>query len=382
MSFQPAHKPIDQLVQSNRIKGASRIIPDDTLPDAVNDEQSAAVVQSVLDYISAAGMSRSAVARSIGLSPTVVGLVLSLTYKGNQKQILIDLDLWLESQIRRDEAPKVSSFVWTKVAEEIRTIADVASTLKTIGLVYGPESSGFGKTMALEAIAAIKPGAVLVTVEKVSATASGLVASIAHAMKISPGNTRYAWSSIKAALAGTSRLLIVDQIHALCGHSADKPLYVLADLFDATGAPQLWCGTSDIVAYLTRGLANGKEPLAQIRRRIGIARDLCERTRPGDGGPGEPLYSIEEVRQIFSRGKMRLTPEAVRYLMQLANTRDSGALGTCANLISMATALNERTATALTADMLKDAHRLLVSRSTFAATENAMQDAPARKATA
>ena len=38
MSFQPARKPIDQLVQQNRVKGAWRIIPDNTLPDAVTDE--------------------------------------------------------------------------------------------------------------------------------------------------------------------------------------------------------------------------------------------------------------------------------------------------------------------------------------------------------
>jgi len=375
------HKPIDQLVEGNRIKSETRIIPDGILPEAVTDEMSAAVVQNILDYLGGTGMSRSALARAIGLSPTVIGLVLSLGYRGNQKQILIDLDLWLEQQIRRDAVPKTSSFVWTSVATEIKTVADVAGTLKTIGLVYGPESAGMGKTLALQAIAAARPGSILVTVEKVACTANGLVSAIAHAMKISPGGTRYAWNLIKSQLTSSGRLLVVDQIHSLCrAHATDKPLYVLSDLFDATGAPQLWCGTSDIVAYLNRRQANGEEPLTQIRRRIGIARDLCERARPGDGGPGEPLYSLEEIRQVFARGKMRMTPDAVRYLWQLANTPDSGALGTCANLVAMATAINERTATALTADMLKSAYRLLVSRNTFAAVEQAMHTPAARTA--
>jgi len=381
MSYQP-QKPIDQLVESNRIKGASRMIPDGILPDAVTDEMAQQVVQAILDYISDSGMSRSAVAKSMGISPTTLGLVLSLNYRGSQQQILIDLDLWLESQLRRDAAPKVSSFVWTKVAEEIRTVGDVASTLKTIGLVYGPESAGMGKTLALHAIASVKPGSIYVSVEKMNATARGLLSAIAKAMKICPAGTHYTYVKIKAQLAGTSRLLMIDQIHALCGaHPGDKPLYVLADLFDATGAPQLWCGTSDIVAYLQRGQMNGREPLAQIRRRIGIARDLCERTRPGDDGPGEPLYTLDEIRQVFARGKMRLTPDAVRYLWSLANAPDSGALGTAANLVAMATAINERNATALTGDMLKAAHRLLVSRNTFTAVEQSMHEpAPARQA--
>ncbi len=156
----------------------------------------------------------------------------------------------------------------------------------------------------------------------------------------------------------------------------------LADLFDATGAPQLWCGTSNVVQYLQRGQANGRDSLAQIRRRIGIAGDLGERTRSDDGGPGEPLYTLDEIQRVFASGKMRITPEAMRYLWQLANTPDSGALGTATNLVSMAVAINERTATALTAEMLRTAHRMLVSRASFAAVEQSMHEPERRQAKA
>jgi hypothetical protein len=369
-----AHTPIDQLINSSRIKGASRIIPDSTLPDAVRQEMRDEVCQSIIDYIGETRMSRSAVARSVGISPTTLGLILNGTYQSNWQQHIIDLDLWLEAQVKRDSTAKGNGFVTTRVAEEIMAVAEVASTLKTIGLVYGPESAGMGKTMALHAIAASKPGSVVVTLGKLDATAAGLIKAIGEALKINcAGGMKQRYCRIKEKLAGTSRMLLIDQIHCLCGaHPGDKPLYVLADLFDATGAPHLWCGTSDVVSYLQRRQAGGQDSLAQIRRRIGCAKDLTERTRTDDGGPGEPLYTIEEIRKVFAQGKMRLTPDAVRYLWQLANTPDSGALGTASNLVRMATAINERTETALTADMLRAAHRMLVSRTTFAAVEQSM----------
>jgi hypothetical protein len=217
----------------------------------------------------------------------------------------------------------------------------------------------------------------------VDSSAAGLLQSIEYALQIRTsihGGARGRFKRIKERLAGTSRMLLIDQIHTLCHVHHDKPLYVLADLFDATGAPQLWCGTSDIVAYLQRGQAHGEDSLAQIRRRIGVSRDLCERTRPGNGGPGEPLYSLDEVRQVFNRGKMRMTPDAIRYLWQLANASDSGALGAATNLVKMANTIYRHTADTLTADMLKTAHQMLVSRDNFMVAEQSMQEPVHRQA--
>jgi DNA transposition AAA+ family ATPase len=376
-----SESPIEKLIDSNRIKGASRIIADGASPESITEQIRQAVSQAIQDYIVEAKLSRSAVARSIGISTTTMGQLLNGNYSGHWQQLTIDLDLWLEQQRRRDAASDSSGFIWTGVATEIKAIADAASTMKCIGLVYGPESAGMGKTLALKAIAAMKPGAVLVTLTKVDSSAAGLLQSIEWALQLRTsmqGGARGRFKRIKERLAGTSRMLLIDQIHTLCHAHGDKPLYVLADLYDATGAPQLWCGTSDIVAYLQRGQAHGEDSLAQIRRRIGVARDLCERTRPGNGGPGEPLYTLDEIRKVFSRGKMRMTPEAVRYLWQLANTPDSGALGAATNLVKMATAIYGHTGNTLTAEMLTTAHRMLVSRDSFVAAEQSMQE-PARR---
>ena len=373
-------QPIDRLVQDARTR-AARVFSDGVAADSVSRDAAERVVQGVLDYLSESGRSRSAVAKSIGVAPSTVGMVLSWKYPGNWREIVLDLDRWLDDQQRRDAAPRgAPAFVWTKAAEEIRAVADAAATLQTIGLVFGP--SGVGKTMALEAVAADKAGALLVTAEKMSATTSGLLRAVARTLRICDGQAAYLYHRIKSALAGTPRLLIIDQVHNLCTGKDDRPLYVLSDLHDATGAPQLWCGTTDVVAYLDRGQSKGREPLAQIRRRIGICRDLLERTGSDDGGPGEPLFTVDEIRKVFSKSAMRLALDAARYLQQLANLPDGGGLGACRNLVVMAVKINQARAEVLTSDALRLVHRLLASRRIFKHLDARMSIEPAPPARA
>ena len=361
------------------------MIPEGTKPEAVTKELAADVIDAVNAYKAGTSMSLSAIGKAVGYAGSVVSQVLASKYAGDWRQVIIDLDRWLDEQIKRDAAPKATEFVWTTVAQEIKTVADIAVQLSTIGLVYGPDTSGIGKTMALQAIRREKTNAMLITVDKVGASVTGVLESICRELKISAGHAnRILFQKIVERLKGTPRLLMIDQIHNLCGAKDDKPLYCLADLYDATAAPQLWCGTSDIVAYLERGQAKGREPLAQIRRRIGIRRDLMQRTRErGDGGRGEPLYSIDEIRRVFAKNKIRLAPDGARYLQQIANRPDGGALGTCKNIVVIATTIAEvRGAAALTAEMLRAAHRELVNARTFDLVESeieSQQPTPALK---
>ena len=97
--------------------------------------------------------------------------------------------------------------------------------------------------------------------------------------------------------------------------------------------------------------------------------------RGGDGG--EPLFSLEEIRKVFGKGKMRLAPDSAKYLMILANLPESGSIGLCANLVRMATLLYERKSDVLIADMLRDAHKLLLCRRVYNGVKTQME-APIR----
>lgn len=66
------------------------------------------------------------------------------------------------------------------------------------------------------------------------------------------GEATARFERIVEKLNGRSHLLLVDQVHNLREAKGDKPLYILADLYDATQTAQLWSGTADLVTYLDR----------------------------------------------------------------------------------------------------------------------------------
>jgi DNA transposition AAA+ family ATPase len=339
------------------------------------------LAQQVIDHIKAfqqrTGTKNAQIAKSLAIGPSTLSQVLSLTYPGDWQQVILDLDRWLDDQLQREAAPKVSEFVRTDVAEEIMAVADAVMAMGTIGMIYGP--AGIGKTLALKAVAAEKPGSLFVSMETATAGKLGVVEALARALNIytvyQNRSCRIYLAGIREKLSGSGRLVIVDEIHKLCGLRDDEGLNVLRDLYDQTSVPMLWSGTTDLVAYLERReSANGREPLAQIRSRITPVRDLAERCQPGSPGGGEPLFTIDQVRKIFARSKMRLAPDAARYLTMLANLPDSGHLRTCKNLMVMATKLNESRSDVLTLDMLRSAHRLLVNRRGFQLLEHRLEE--------
>jgi DNA transposition AAA+ family ATPase len=337
-------------------------------PEKVTNQEGQLVIDEVRAFIFRTGRSAASIAKSLGISSGTLSQVMSWSYKGNWKQVLIDLDRWLEDENKRAKAPKPTEFVLTRIAEEIYTVAELAIQGSTIGLILGP--SGVGKTLALKAIAAEKPGSVFVSIQTANATQLGLLKQIVQAMRLDIRLTAprgELFDRIVKAFIGTSRLLIVDEIHKFCEASNHQALAILRDLYDATKAPQLWSSTVPLIQYLRKHEATraGNEPLSQIRRRIGVRRDLMQRTREGGGNNGEPLFTLDEIRKVFGKNKMRLASDAARYLMKLANLPESGSLGACCQLVILATTANHTRADILTADMLRSMHSMLEQDSEY-----------------
>lgn len=373
----PGKAAFEQLRDDSRIKWASRLIPDDTDPQNVTQPVAHAVIEAVRAYQERNSLKWKEIARSIGIGVTTLGSLVNGHYVPRWQDHAIDLDKWLEAELKRETTPRPTEFVMTRVAESIRTVAEVATALKGIGLIYG--WAGIGKTLALQVIAADKPGSCFVSIKTSVTTPLGVLQAIATGigLRVNCNDGQRALTlRLEQILRGTPRLIIIDEIHKLCGSCEDKALHVLRDLYDATGVPMLWSGTIDLVAYLDRGRAKGREPLSQIRSRVCIARDLSDFTGTGDGGGdgGEPLYTLEEIRRVFAKSQMRLAPDAAQYLLKLANLPDSGALRTCRNLVIIATKIHASRGDVLTGAMLQSAHQLLVSRRDFSAVQGSLND--------
>ena len=250
------------------------------------------------------------------------------------------------------------------MAQQIKAVAGYCVDKRTIGLVYGPDTSGIGKTMSLQAIhQEIGPRqSALVTIDKVDSNPTGVLSKLCQALHIQDRQTnKMKFDRIVATLKGRKHLLLIDQIHNLRFAKDDKPFYILTDLYDATQSAQLWCGTADLVTYLNKQRQRQHdESLAQIRRRIFPRVDLMEMLESGGSdGKGQPLATIDQVREMFARNKLKLSASATRFIMGLINTPDEGGIGTCVRLVEYATMLAEMTrgVTSIDTPLLKQAMR-------------------------
>jgi hypothetical protein len=138
---------------------------------------------------------------------------------------------------------------------EIKAVANYCLDKRTIGLVYGPDTSGIGKTTALAGDRTRSWARAAAAWSRSTRSTPTHRPAEENLPGDARGRSRHQQAPVQAHLehlTGRSHLLLIDQIHNLRGSKEDKPFYILADLFDATKTAQLWCGTADLVSYLQR----------------------------------------------------------------------------------------------------------------------------------
>lgn len=344
MNDQPLPRP-NELIGRERIRGATRMIAEGTDAKDVTKEQVQQVATDVETFCRHHRISRKELAKNCGYSPSVVSEFLSGKYPGDVGQVAIDLEDWLVAEEAQRSKPATTQFVWTNVAMEIKSVANYARDERSIAMICGPDSSGIGKTTALQAILQeLGPRkCALATIDKVSANPTGLLRTLLAAVgKEQSGSNAQRFDRLLEYLSGRQHLLIIDQAHNLRFAKDDKPFYILTDLWDKSKTAQLWCGTADLLSYLQRQRRrNGDESLAQVGSRIFPIVDLMESLRAGGGDGGEPLVTVEQVREMFGKNRLKLTSAAARFICELCNLPDSGCVRLAVQVVRYATMMAE-----------------------------------------
>ena len=352
----------DALLDRERIRGASRMIAADMDVKNVSKEQIDAVANDLALFCKTHNIKYVAAARAIGYTPGVISEFAAGHYAGNEAKVAMDVEAWLVDEEKRRSRPATTQFTWTNVAIQIKSVASHCMETKKIGLVFGPESSGIGKTTALRAIhQELGPRrSSLVTIDKVDANPTGMLRKIASAIRVTDsGSNHQIFERICGKLDGRDHLIMIDQIHSLRGSKDDRPFYILADLYDRTRCAQLWCGTSDLAAYFNRQMRRSlDEPLAQLRSRIFPYIDLMAVLR-NKGGGGKLLVTIDQVREMFAKNRMRLAQPAAHFLFEICNLPDGGSIRFCVQIVEFATMLcEERNLKVIDLPLLKEAMQL------------------------
>jgi hypothetical protein len=212
----------------------------------------------------------------------------------------------------------------------MKAVASYCLDFKKIGLVYGHDSSGAGKTTALQAIYQdMGPRrSSLATIDKVDANPTGLLKKLCQAMRLNDNGSNK--QPLRPAAGKTQRA--VAPAHHRPGAQPARVQGRQAAVHPggpvrrhrqraAVGGDG---GHGRVPARQQR--KHSDESLAQLCRRVFPRVDLMEGIRNGRSG-GEPLVSIDQIREMFAKNKLKLTAAAARFLCELANQPDSGSVG-------------------------------------------------------
>lgn len=326
--FDQIEDVFDRLAQDARVQP----IREDAM-DIRNAEQLKAARDAVRGAMSDGLFSAAQLARRTGIKPTAISVFLNDKWVGSagtQYTVAATLLRAVNVLVRQRHAEEtaVGGFVRVPFAERTFAVAQLTVKRKIISVITAP--AGSGKSVCCEALRDEIPGSVLLTVGKTRANVKPFLGYFAAMIGVDPnGRADMIQERITSKLVGSDRLVLVDEAHKLLLPTLD----VLREIHDEAGIPILMAATPVFRKTITsqRGGVANRELLDQLYSRIALFCDLSELAQ--DGGADGGMHSIEAIRRIFARGKVRLSRDGAAFLSRLANTPAAGGLRRCRHLV-------------------------------------------------
>lgn len=288
-----------------------------SLPEKLRQE----ILGTLSAYMKETGLAQAHVAKAVGTSATYVNNL--MTGSGNlpdetRDQLLRDINNWLDREVRARENRRPDGYVETTVARSLIDLAQRLTERADIALAYGP--AGIGKTITAQAIAA-ELGAVYVLVDNDCASPTGLRDKLFNAISRRKTGQRVRLADCidklrRPAKVAARSLVILDEAQDL----APKSFVMVRKLHEQAACSILLLGTVDLRERVS---SDEDMQFGQLSSRVGVRLDLApELTSSGHGGGKSPerLFTVEDIRALFNRGKLKLHPRTVRMLATIANS--------------------------------------------------------------
>lgn len=322
----------DRMTEGARMHYVDKDLLEITTPEALEK------ARETLNRVIGEGIvSQRELAHRSNVRPTAVSTCLSGKWVGKQGTLYTTattlcraLDVLIAE--REAQATAIEGYVETRFALEVRGLALYVRRRKMMGAFVAP--AGAGKSTVLDVLREETPGAVLVTGKKTRSGVKGFLQAFARELGIlEQGRAEDLQDRIVTRLRGSGRLVLVDEAHKLQVATLD----VLREIWDETKVPMLFAGTPSFYTVLTtrRVGRQAAELMDQLSSRVGIFRDLTALENPETGEP-DRLYTPDDIRKVFNRGKVRLAKDAIDFLCKIANTIGGGGLRTAAHLTQVA----------------------------------------------
>ncbi len=299
----------------------------------------------------------SGLARRTNIKPSVISAFRNDKWKGSAGTLLTVASnlargvnqLLLQREAERTE---VGGFVKKSVACAIYDIVHYVLKRRWIGVFVIP--AGSGKTITLRQIHEETPGSVLLTVTHTRSSAKAFLQTWARAVGLDEiGPAQQIQDSIIGCLIRSDRLVMIDECHKLGTNCLD----IVREIYDETKIPIVMAGTPSFYRTLTARRVGtvSSELMDQLYSRVGLFRDMTERVN-SDTANDKALFTREDIRKVFARGRIRLSRDAADLLFKLANHPASGGLRTCRDLVQMVADLHA--GEEITAKLLRAAYAM------------------------
>lgn len=270
------------------------------------------------------------ISRRIGYSRSVVPDFLRGRYNGNIERVANKLVHFMNSVERKQRRQKNDGFIQTTVAKKIGTLITQTEAFSDaegrIGLIIG--DGGHGKSHCLRQYAKADKNAVYVEYD-VSMSAGMLFAEIAKQLKIqSSGSVAMITARVARIMRQRRVVVMIDEASSL----GVKDLNRLRQVIVVKGrSPLILAGNGDLLKTIyDQSGKSGHASLDQFNSRLMGVVNLDElASRPGD-----PMYSLTEIRRLYEYGGIKLSSDAVDTLRRICRVPRSGRLRTCGHIIT------------------------------------------------
>jgi len=298
----------------------------------LNDLQRKQAMENFRVYMRGNELTPEDVGRKLGTprATTIIELMQG-TYRKHADDHIRKLNMWVEQHARAKASSLTDKFVTTRVAKSMLTIARLVRENRTMGMAIGP--TGIGKSRCAQAIHETYVGSIYVRLIAGYHHGKGLTHALAEALSVritASTRDRHYQSQLERvieALRNSDRLIILDEAQKL----NDAALELCRDIHDTTGVPILLIATKDLHDRILRtcGPDHG-----QMYSRFDIVGHLTQGKDAYVGG--KPLFSVAEIRELYSQIPIRLSADAVSYLQGVANQLGYGSLRRCRILLTNA----------------------------------------------
>jgi DNA transposition AAA+ family ATPase len=300
---------------------------------AIDKKIAVQVAAQLRDFIGRQGITQAKLAQMLGVGSSKLSQFLSGKYtaKAGIEEIVNKGLQLIESMSRKQRRVRQKPYIETTVAKAVGALVVQTEALSDeegrIGLLIG--DGGHGKSVCLRQYANANRNSIYIELDD-SMTSTTMFAAIADVIGVdSAGSLAKVAQRVIQSLVFRHVVIMLDEASGLSVKQLNHLRQIIAV---KARCPLVLAGNSDLLKTVMQPKTRrGCESLDQFTSRLSYILNLDKLGGEKDGG----LYTVQDIRNLYEYGGVRLTGDAIKLLRRICRTPRSGRLRTCSTVVAL-----------------------------------------------